>query len=134
MSVKLLTEHHLEFLRLTGGCKGSSKSTVVKMPHCLKSRVTAHVAFAVITAERREAIVNAFYNQNIPFNTLYYRTFIYEWMSRCGCVGDHINVFISTQALVMGAPLNHLNGNTQNMFSTRTKETSKFHVEQDNSV
>ena len=33
MSVKLLTEHHLEFLSLTGGCTGSSESTLVKMPH-----------------------------------------------------------------------------------------------------
>ena len=30
MSVKLLTEHHLEFLRLTGGCTGSSESILVK--------------------------------------------------------------------------------------------------------
>ena len=38
MSVKLLTEHHLEFLCLTGGCTGSSESTqsLVKMPHCWK--------------------------------------------------------------------------------------------------
>ena len=34
MTVKLLTEKHLEFLRLKGGCKGSSESTHVKMPHC----------------------------------------------------------------------------------------------------
>ena len=37
MSVKLLTEHHLEFLSLKGGCTGSSESTLVKMPHCWKS-------------------------------------------------------------------------------------------------
>ena len=36
MSVKLLIEHHLEFLRLKGGCTGSSESTHVKMPHCWK--------------------------------------------------------------------------------------------------
>ena len=36
MIVKLLTEHHLEFLSLKGGCRGSSKSTHVKMPHCWK--------------------------------------------------------------------------------------------------
>ena len=29
MIVKLLTEHHLEFLNLTGGCTGSSESTLV---------------------------------------------------------------------------------------------------------
>ena len=41
MIVKLLTEHHLEFLSLKGGCTGSSESTLVKMPHCWKSRVVA---------------------------------------------------------------------------------------------
>ena len=41
MSVKLLTEHHLEFQSLTGCFTGSSKSTLGKMPHCWKSRVTA---------------------------------------------------------------------------------------------
>ena len=38
---KLLTEHHLEFLSLKGGCTGSSESTNVKMPHCWKSHATA---------------------------------------------------------------------------------------------
>ena len=42
LSVKLLTEHHLEFISLKGGCTGSSESTLVKMPHCWKSRVVAH--------------------------------------------------------------------------------------------
>ena len=39
MIFKLLTEHHLEFLSLKGGCTGSSESTLVKMPHCWKSHV-----------------------------------------------------------------------------------------------
>ena len=43
MSVKLLTEHHLEFLSLKGGCTGLSVSTLVKMPHCLKSHVAAQL-------------------------------------------------------------------------------------------
>ena len=33
MTVKLLTEHHLEFLSLKWGCTASSESTLVKMPH-----------------------------------------------------------------------------------------------------
>ena len=41
MSVKLLTEHNLEFLSLKGGYSGSSESTHVKMPHCCKSHVMA---------------------------------------------------------------------------------------------
>ena len=43
-SVKLLTEHHLEFLSLKGGRTGSSRSTFVKMPHCWKSDVTVHIS------------------------------------------------------------------------------------------
>ena len=36
MSVKLLSEQHLEFLSLKGGCTGSSESTLVKIPHLLE--------------------------------------------------------------------------------------------------
>ena len=43
MSVKLLSEHHLEVFSLKGGCKGTSESTLVKMPHYWKSHVTAHI-------------------------------------------------------------------------------------------
>ena len=43
MIVKLLTEHHLEFLSLKGGCTGSSESTNVKMPHCWKSHALAQL-------------------------------------------------------------------------------------------
>ena len=42
MIVKLLTDHHLEFLSLKGGCRGSSESTHIKMPHCWKSHAKAH--------------------------------------------------------------------------------------------
>ena len=41
MTVKLLTEHHLEFLSLKGGCTGTSESTHVNMPHCWKSHGVA---------------------------------------------------------------------------------------------
>ena len=43
MTVKLLTEHHLEFLSLKGGCRGSSESTLVKMSNCWKSHAAAQV-------------------------------------------------------------------------------------------
>ena len=43
MSVRLLTEHHLEFLSLKGGCIGSYESTFVKLPHCWKSHGRAHL-------------------------------------------------------------------------------------------
>ena len=44
MSVKLLTEHHSEFLSIKGGCIGSSESTLVKMPHCWKSHAAAQLS------------------------------------------------------------------------------------------
>ena len=43
MSVKLLTKHHSEILSLKEGCTGLSESTLVKMPHCWKSHVTAQI-------------------------------------------------------------------------------------------
>ena len=48
MSVNLLTERHLEFPSL-GGCTGSSESTLVKIPHCWKSHVTAHFIIIMLT-------------------------------------------------------------------------------------
>ena len=45
MTVKLLTERHLEFLSFKGCIKDWSESTLVKMPHCWKSHVTAHLLY-----------------------------------------------------------------------------------------
>ena len=45
MIVKLLTEHHLEFLSFKKGCTGSSESALVKMLHCWKSHALAHIIF-----------------------------------------------------------------------------------------
>ena len=47
MNVKLLTEHHLEYLSLKGACTSLSESTVVKMPLCWKSRVMARMCCLV---------------------------------------------------------------------------------------
>ena len=44
LTVKLLPEHHLEFLSLKGGYTCSSESTHVKMPHCWKSHVMAQLS------------------------------------------------------------------------------------------
>ena len=52
MRVKLLTEHHLEFLSLKVGCTGSSESTLVKMQRCWKSRVTAHSNLVIIDKDQ----------------------------------------------------------------------------------
>ena len=43
MTVKLLTEHHFEFLSLKGDGTGLSESTLVKKPYCWKSHVTAQL-------------------------------------------------------------------------------------------
>ena len=48
MIVKLLTEHHLEFLCFKGGCRGSSESTLVKMSNCWKSYAMAQIVFGLI--------------------------------------------------------------------------------------
>ena len=44
MIVELLTEHHLVFLSLKGGCRGSSESTLVKMSNCWKSHELAQIS------------------------------------------------------------------------------------------
>ena len=41
MTVKLLNEHHFEFLSLKGGCTDWSESALVKMPNCWKSHAMA---------------------------------------------------------------------------------------------
>ena len=48
MALMLLTELHLEFLSLKGGCTVSSESTLVKIPHCWKSVVTSYYAMTPI--------------------------------------------------------------------------------------
>ena len=45
MTVKLLTEQHLQFSSLKGGCTGSSESILVKMQHCWKSHVAAQLSW-----------------------------------------------------------------------------------------
>ena len=51
MSVKLLTEHHLELLSLKGGCIGSCESTLVEMPRCWESHALAHIYMAETSKE-----------------------------------------------------------------------------------
>ena len=47
MIVKLLTEHHLEFLSLKGGCTGSSES---KMSNAKLLEISCHGSFCDYTA------------------------------------------------------------------------------------
>ena len=78
MIVKLLTEHNLEFLSLKEGCRGSSESTHVKMPHCRKSHALAHMIniganrlhiFSLISSPFVINISLTFYIIETPFNT-----------------------------------------------------------------
>ena len=48
MTVKLLTEHNLEFLSLKRGCTDSSESTLVIIPHFWKSHVAAQIQMYLV--------------------------------------------------------------------------------------
>ena len=48
MTIKLVTEYHLEFLSLKGGCTGSLESTLVKMPYCWKYHLVANYHVQII--------------------------------------------------------------------------------------
>ena len=66
MIVKLLTEHHLEFLSLKGGCTCSSESKLVKMPYCWKSHALAHIVLKFLAYMLHSMLQ--------PFNDFIYTT------------------------------------------------------------
>ena len=68
MSVKLLTEHHLKFLSLKGGCTGSSESTLVKIPHCWKSHIAAQICLPPFVPDLSSKIKCACLRQMIDLN------------------------------------------------------------------
>ena len=47
MIIKLLTENHLEFLSLKGGCSDSFESTHVKISNCWKSHAAAQITLHI---------------------------------------------------------------------------------------
>ena len=57
MIVKLLTEHHLEFLSLKGGWTRSPESTLVKTPHCWTFHVTAQIIVHIKSFRQCDCIV-----------------------------------------------------------------------------
>ena len=67
MIVKLQTEHHLKFLSLKGGCTGSSESTLVKMPHCWESHVTAHKFILTLSLKARNMGESSFLFKCLEF-------------------------------------------------------------------
>ena len=57
MNIRLMTGHNFEYLSLMGGCTGSPESTLVKMPHCWKSRVAAQFCLLqVVNRDNRTAV------------------------------------------------------------------------------
>ena len=68
MIVKLLTEHHLEFLSLKGGCRGSAESTLVKMSHCWKYHATAQMSYVVWHGSSTDT---ALYDSSITYLTFF---------------------------------------------------------------
>ena len=63
MIVKLLTEHHFEFLSLKGGCTGLSESIHANMPLCWKSHVAAHIIFGAKKSLLDETVLLSTQNQ-----------------------------------------------------------------------
>ena len=77
MIVKLLTEHHLEFLSLKRGCTGSSEYTLFKMPHCWKAHVAAHLCFFKYTISNKDYNL-CFRRKNAGL----------RWLSNVNCSGQ----------------------------------------------
>ena len=59
VSVGLLFEHNLEFLRLGGGCAGPSGSELVIVPQCWKPHVVAQKHGIYKKVAVRAALLNA---------------------------------------------------------------------------
>ena len=59
MIIKLLTEHHLEFLVLKEGCRGSSESTLVKMSNCWKHHAAPGRVAQSVTCLATDACLTA---------------------------------------------------------------------------
>ena len=53
MIVKLLTECHLGFLSLKGGCRGSLEPTLVKTSNCWKSHAAAQIEYQARDVNKR---------------------------------------------------------------------------------
>ena len=86
MIVKLQTEHHLEFVSLKGGCRGSSESTHVKMPHCWKSHALAHYFYIFKTVSN---VLSVLYCDV----SLWCLKFIYGIIHFWGCLGNGYFVY-----------------------------------------
>ena len=74
MTVKLQSKHHLEIISLKGGCTGSSESTLVKIPHCWKSHVAAHLSMAINHYQQRTQFLWSLHIVNYHYVTTVLQT------------------------------------------------------------
>ena len=84
MIVQLLTEHHLEFLSLKEGCRGSSETTLVKM---------LEISCRTIFVERhpRTIVPNYFQFHPVSFDEKIFKVFyVYALENLAPPLGDHV--------------------------------------------
>ena len=98
MTLKLLTKHHLEFLRLKGGCTDSSESTLVKMQHCWKSHVRAHIVFLISLLKHAVDTQKKRLNETFLLSTI-----------NIQCVNEIYFSYFSTKTYSVGTQKNCLN-------------------------
>ena len=98
MTLKLLTEHHLEFLRLKGGCTDSSESTLVKMQHCWKSHVRAQIVFLISLLKHAVDTKKKRLNETFLLSTI-----------NIQCVNEIYFSYFSTKTYSVGTQKNCLN-------------------------
>ena len=67
--MKLLIEHHLEFLSLKGGCTGWTESTLVKLPHVLE--ITGHSSY-VLSESKANVVAD-----KLGVATIVFRVFVF---------------------------------------------------------
>ena len=80
MTVKLLTELHLEFQSLKGGCTGSSESTLVKEITCRGS-----YRVRLLTSRLHTSITNQ--HDTLPCTRLEYETDLHVTLFLCFIAG-----------------------------------------------
>ena len=60
MSVKLLTEHHLEVLSLKGVCTGSSENWIIETQHEISNNVVCATSKASDQPAHTQSLIRAF--------------------------------------------------------------------------
>ena len=98
MTVQLLTEYHVELLGLNAACTSSFESTLVKIPHCWKSHIAAHISrtnstSATKTAKRNELVCMKFYFSSLIPSRKHLGQHMRIWYFRMICVKSSLNIY-----------------------------------------